>query len=324
MPQLQVETVTSIIFFTMVAVYITLERIIPYVKGRKLFREGFWIDFVWYSIIQSYFLKIIIFDWIIYPMDLHFNLSRLHLITAWPIWAQVLFFLITHDFYIYWFHRLQHNNKILWRTHEAHHSVKEIDWLAGSRSHVLEIIINQTIEFAPIILLGAAPAVVPIKALLDAVWGMYIHSNINVKAGKLQYFINGPEMHQWHHADDRRVFYANYSTKFAFWDWIFGTAYLPGFKPMKYGLYYEYPRDYFMQFFYALYRFDYKKIYEVRWLNMALNSRLIFMQKITDWYKGKPEQKDVELPSGSITEIFPIVEPHDAEPQIKEQVAELV
>ena len=45
------------------------------------------------------------------------------------MWVQVLFFLVTHDFYIYWFHRWQHHNPVLWRTHEAHHSGKHVDWL---------------------------------------------------------------------------------------------------------------------------------------------------------------------------------------------------
>ena len=246
----------------------------------KIFREGFWIDFVWYTVIQSYFLKILIFDYIIAPVDLKFNLSKLQLISHWPVWIQVLFFLITHDLYIYWFHRWQHTNKWLWRTHEAHHSGKEVDWLSGSRSHIAEIIINQTIEFAPIILLGADPVVVPIKALLDAIWGIYIHSNINVKSGKLQYIINGPEMHQWHHADHQEVFYANYSTKLAFWDWIFGTAYLPGHKPLKWGVPYDYPKDYFLQHAFSIKRFDEKKLLDYKWFRWYYNLRPSFMHFI--------------------------------------------
>jgi sterol desaturase/sphingolipid hydroxylase (fatty acid hydroxylase superfamily) len=35
--------------------------------------------------------------------------------------------------------RLQHRSPLLWRIHEAHHSVEDIDWVAGSRSHALEI-----------------------------------------------------------------------------------------------------------------------------------------------------------------------------------------
>jgi sterol desaturase/sphingolipid hydroxylase (fatty acid hydroxylase superfamily) len=243
---------TTPILLLSVVILILLERKYPYTKGLPLFRDGFWVDLVWYTLIQSYFLKILIFDYIILPVDRQFHFSTLHLVTGWPLAAQVLFFLVAHDFYIYWFHRWQHHSKWLWRTHEAHHSNTEVDWLAGSRSHSIEILINQTIEFAPIILLGANPLVVPIKALIDAVWGMYIHANINVKTGRLQYFINGPEMHQWHHAESKEVYFANFSTKFAIWDWLFGTAYLPGKKPLRFGLPYTYPKDYFMQHWHAV------------------------------------------------------------------------
>src|SRR5262249_414267 len=133
------------------------------------------------------------------------------------------------------FHRLQHANRWLWRTHEAHHSGRDVDWLSGSRSHAVEILINQTIEYAPIVLLGADADVALMKALLAAICGMYIHSNIDVRAGWLQYVLNGPQMHRWHHATDtdREV---NFATKIAVWDWLFGTAYLPKEKPRAYGL----------------------------------------------------------------------------------------
>ncbi len=257
------EIITTSILLTWICFMVFLERKYPYKKGVKFFREGFWLDFVWYTLIQSYFLKILIFDYIIAPSEVALGVDESGYLSHWPIWALVLFFLITHDFYIYWFHRLQHTSKFFWRTHEAHHSVKDVDWLAGSRSHVGEIIINQTIEFAPIFFLldvKTAAIVVPIKALIDAMWGMYIHSNIDVKSGRLQYFFNGPEMHQWHHADHGVVFYRNYATKFAFFDWIFGTGFNPDLKPLRWGLPYKYPKDWFAQHIFSVKRFDVDKV----------------------------------------------------------------
>jgi len=279
---MSVATITTIIFFSWAGFMMLLERLYPYTKGMRFFRDGWWLDFIWYSVIQSYFLKILIFDYIIAPTKEHMGLANSGILSHWPIWALVLLFLVTHDFYIYWFHRLQHESKFFWRLHEAHHSVKEVDWLAGSRSHVLEIVINQTIEFAPIFLLldnKTAAIVVPIKALIDAVWGMWIHSNIDAHTGKLQYVINGPEMHQWHHSDHKPVFYSNYGTKFAFWDWIFGTAFLPGLKPFKYqllkpekfGLPYDYPRDYFAQHWFSFHRFDVRKFESIPWVRSYLD-----------------------------------------------------
>src|ERR1700761_9636081 len=277
MPQEQVVSITTFILVCWTIFIITWERVSPYRKGLPFFREGFWTDLVWYTFIQSYFLKILIFDYIIEPMRRNWHLQSMHWLDNWPIACQVLLFLVIHDFYIYWFHRAQHHSKLLWRTHEAHHSNKEVDWLAGTRSHIVEIIINQTIEFAPIVLLlGPNSPVVPIKALIDAVWGMYIHSNIDVRSGKLQYVINGPEMHQWHHADDKAVFYSNYSTKFAVWDWLFGTAYLPGRKkPAEFGLPYDYPKDYFLQHAFSVKRFDEDRLVEkYPWFKTYHTSRL--------------------------------------------------
>ncbi|GAC1599939.1 MAG: hypothetical protein NVS3B25_27260 [Hymenobacter sp.] len=278
-----VELITTAILLSWVAVVILLERRFPYRKGLPFFREGFWTDLVLYTFVQSYALKIIIFDYIIVPLDQHFGFSKLHFVTGWPVWGQVLFFLVTHDFYIYWFHRLQHHSPLLWRTHEAHHSGKQVDWLAGSRSHAVEILINQTIEFAPIILLGADPVVVPIKACIDAVWGIWIHANVNVKSGRLQYFFNGPEMHLWHHADHQEVFYANFSTKFAFWDWLFGTAYFPGQKPSKWGLPYAFPKDYFGQHVFSVARFDEEDLAQrSAWFRAYHGVRLRLLQRLTN------------------------------------------
>ncbi len=228
-----------VIIVSFAALMVMLEKLFPYTKGQKIFREGFFNDMVLYTIVQSYVLGLIIFGFLNYIKS-NTNLYNYSLLDSWPVWVQVVALVVVHDFYIYWFHRWQHNNKVLWRIHEAHHSPRSVDWLSGSRSHSLEILINQTVEFAPIILLGASPEVAIYKGMISAMWGMFIHSNIDVRLGKLQYFINGPEMHRWHHSDEGgREYQNNYSTKFAIWDWIFGTAFFPDpkdRKPQLYGL----------------------------------------------------------------------------------------
>ena len=227
---------------------IFLERRFPYTPGQRFFREGFWNDFFWYTLFQSFVMGLII-SFVIEWIDGGTGLSRVTWIREWPLWVQLLLFIVTHDFYIYWFHRLQHSSAVLWRTHEAHHSVRDVDWIGGMRSHAVEIFINQTVEFVPLILLGS-PEVAVLKGAVDALWGMYIHSNIDVRSGWLQYVINGPEMHRWHHADQTEAYNTNYSTKLAIWDWLFGTAFFPRNRnPLKYGLSdVDYPGGYFRQF----------------------------------------------------------------------------
>ena len=232
------------------AVLVLLERRFPYNPEQGIFRPGFFTDFVWYNAIQSLVLGVLI-GRLVAALDGLSGLSRLALVSGWPLPAQVGLFVVTHDLYIYGMHRLQHGMPFLWRFHEAHHSVPEVDWLSGVRSHPVEILVNQTIEFAPIVLLGAAPAVAPIKGAISAIWGMYIHSNVDVRTGPFQRLVNGPEMHRWHHATAPEARGRNFATKLAVWDWLFGTAYLPDRRLRKasaYGLGEEgFPNGYLAQ-----------------------------------------------------------------------------
>jgi sterol desaturase/sphingolipid hydroxylase (fatty acid hydroxylase superfamily) len=209
-------------------VLIALERRFPYRPGQRLLRAGLWTDLLLYAFAQSYVLGLLI--------DHGARaLPRLGWVTAWPPALQLAFFIVLHDLYIYGFHRLQHRVPLLWRIHEAHHSGRDVDWLSGARSHPLEILINQTIEFVPMSVLGAAPGVIAAKLALDVVWGMYIHSNVDARRTILSYVLNGPELHRWHHATD--VIDVNFATKLALWDWLLGTSYHPaGRKPEGYGL----------------------------------------------------------------------------------------
>ena len=306
---------TTLILICWIAFIISWERISPYRKGLPFFREGFWIDLVWYTLIQSYFLKIIIFNFIIPSLQNFINWHGFEFFKSWTIAEQVLFFLVTHDLYIYLFHRLQHASKFLWRTHEAHHSGKEVDFLAGSRSHVVEIIINQSIEFAPIIIMGAHPEVIPIKALLDAMFGMFIHANVNVKLGKLKYFLNSPTLHLWHHANYLEVFHANFATKFSFWDYLFGTVYDPDHKPgnlpENWGLHYEYPRDYFLQHAFSVKRFDEKNLLKYKWFKAYYDVRPNALKAMKSVFGNKQNAAIVNMNPVDDTQQAEIVPPKE-------------
>ncbi|MCA9675506.1 MAG: sterol desaturase family protein [Kofleriaceae bacterium] len=246
---------TPIVIVAGALIIIALERVRPYDRGQPFLRRGLWLDLVWYGLAQSYVLALVIHALVAW-VDRATGASSHGLVAGWPIAAQVALFVVSHDLYIYGFHRLQHRNRYLWRLHEAHHSAKAVDWIAGSRSHALEILINQSIEFGAMILLGADPDVILIKGAISALWGMWIHANVDVRSGWLQYLINGPEMHRWHHAIDYPGDGANYGTKLALWDYLFGTVYRPARKPAGYGLADPFPTGYLAQHVHAFRRFD--------------------------------------------------------------------
>ena len=208
-------------------VFMILERIYPYTKNQRLFRKQWWTDVLWFNIGFALLMGHLVNELIIPWFDAHTGLSQIAVLRTWPIWQQVLLSLFAHDLFIYVFHFAMHKNKYLWRLHECHHSVEEMDVFGGNRGQVFENTITGFAEFAPIILF-MSPEVALIKPVIDAWWGMFIHANVDVKLGPLKYIINGPRMHRWHHS--REVYDVNFATKFSFWDWMFGTAYLPDDK----------------------------------------------------------------------------------------------
>ena len=222
-----------------------LERLRPYDRQR-FWRRGLAVDLIGYALIQSAVLSVVIHG-LVRAIDAATGASRHGLVSDWPFVAQLALFVVSHDFYIYWFHRAQHRFPLLWRLHEAHHSAREVDWLAGSRSHALEIVINQTIEVAAMVLLGASSDVMLCKGAISVVWGMWIHSNIDVRTGWLQVVINGPEVHRWHHAIDFAPPGKNYATKLAIWDYLFGTIDRRPGKPRGYGLADPFPEGFLAQ-----------------------------------------------------------------------------
>ena len=226
-------------------VIVALERLRPYDRQRLL-RAGLAQDLIAYALIQSAVLSVVI-DGLVGALDAATGASRHRLVGDWPFAAQLALFVVAHDFYIYWFHRAQHRFPLLWRLHEAHHSAREVDWIAGSRSHALEIIINQTIEVAPMVLLGASTDVMLCKGAISIVWGMWIHANIDVHTGWLQHIINGPEVHRWHHAIDYAPPGRNFATKLALWDYLFGTVERRPGKPSGYGLADPFPAGFLAQ-----------------------------------------------------------------------------
>lgn len=221
-------------------IMIGLERIRPYQEGQAFFRKEFWTDILWFSIVFSLLMGVLTHSFVIPGIDQLTGWSTSRGIRDWPLWSQLLVSLITHDLFIFLFHWAMHKNRVLWRLHECHHSVQEMDWAGGARGQVFENLITGTAEFAPIVLF-MSPEVALYKPIIDACWGMWIHANIDVRSGWLNYIVNGPELHRWHHSAE--VYDTNYGTKFAFWDWLFGTAYLPGSKALKLGLNEPFPSN---------------------------------------------------------------------------------
>jgi len=128
------------------------------------------------------------------------------------------------DLVQYWTHRAYHEVPLLWRLHAVHHSVKSMDWLAGSRQHIIELLITRTLVLAPIYVLGFSKEVIDAYIVIVGFQAVFNHANVSVRLGPLRYVIVTPNFHHWHHSQDKEALDRNYAAHFAFLDYLFGTA----------------------------------------------------------------------------------------------------
>ena len=139
-------------------------------------------------------------------------------------WVALFLIVLVADLVQYWTHRAYHEVPLLWRLHAVHHSVKSMDWLAGSRQHILELLITRTLVLAPIYVLGFSKQVIDAYIIVVGFQAVFNHANVSVRLGPLRYLIVTPNFHHWHHSQDDEAIDKNYAAHFAFLDYLFGTA----------------------------------------------------------------------------------------------------
>jgi len=152
------------------------------------------------------------------------------------------------DLVQYAIHRAFHEIPLLWRLHAVHHSVKSMDWLAGSRLHLGEVLITRTLVLAPIVVLGFSKEVIDAYIVVVGFQAVFNHANVSVRLGPLRYVVVTPNFHHWHHARDDDAIDRNYAAHFAFIDHLFGTAVQSDRAwPQHYGVQGDYVPDGFLK-----------------------------------------------------------------------------
>ncbi len=156
-------------------------------------------------------------------------------VAAQPVWLQFFEVLFVVDFVSYWVHRAFHQVPWLWKFHAIHHSSLHMDWLASSRNHLVDVLVNRTLGFVPVFLLGFAPAAIYAYLVFVSFHAVYIHANVRHRWPYLRHIFATPEFHHWHHTSDEEGIDKNYAVFLSLIDRIFGTTHLPDHWPQNYG-----------------------------------------------------------------------------------------
>lgn len=229
-------------------IFIAIEKLFPLYKGQTVFRREWQTDLKHFAV--NHFLVGVIlltvnfvihhgFAWLV-SHDFQLAVQR-----TWFV-PQLLLCILVADLAQYWTHRAYHEIPFLWRFHAVHHSAKTMDWLAGSRQHVLEIVLTRVCVLAPLFVLGFSEAVINAYIIIVGFQAVLNHANVHLPWGPLKYLIVTPDFHHWHHASDDEAIDRNYAAHYSFLDYLFGTAVkVPAHKPLpaKYGVVGDYMPD---------------------------------------------------------------------------------
>lgn len=142
---------------------------------------------------------------------------------AWPFWAQFVVGYLAADFVVYTSHVLLHKVGVLWRFHAMHHSQRNLNPLTTHRTHLVEDVFQDAVQYLPLALLGVGfPTWVGVRAF-NWVWSHVVHSNVRWNLGPLGRVLVSPQYHRIHHSIDPQHHDRNFASRFVVWDWLFGT-----------------------------------------------------------------------------------------------------
>lgn len=162
-----------------------------------------------------------------------------------PIWGTIVFSIVTAlvaDFGTFFTHYWMHRIPVLWEFHKVHHSAEVMTPITVYRMHPLDDILTLlTIG----VLTGFVDAVarffvtpnishytvygLGVASYLFFLTGYHLrHSHIWLSYGpRLSTILISPAQHQIHHSKARQHWNKNYGFIFAFWDYLFGSLYVP-------------------------------------------------------------------------------------------------
>jgi sterol desaturase/sphingolipid hydroxylase (fatty acid hydroxylase superfamily) len=219
-------------------VYVSLERLFGLHPEQPIFRKGWGTDLTYFFfntlLIQVTSLltlqpAMVFFDWARHPILAEW-------VSALPFPVQVIGVLLVADFTQYWVHRAFHRVPFLWRFHAVHHSAEALDWLAGSRLHIVDAVVTRALTYIPIYVLGFSQGAIVVYVVVVVIQATFIHANVRWEFRPLGWLLATPAFHHWHHAAEREAIDKNFSVHTPIWDKLFGSYYLPDRWPGDYGL----------------------------------------------------------------------------------------
>ena len=168
--------------------------------------------------------------------DCHFGLLY-YLPGHWIF--QLLTGLLLIDFFMYWWHRANHQFSFFWYFHRFHHVDKNMNTTSSVRFHTVELLLSYVFKIPVFALLGISAGTLALYGLLLFSIITFHHSNILI-SDKTDFifrkFFVSPKMHRIHHSVIRRETDSNFSSILPYWDRLFGSYNHVPEHPIEFGV----------------------------------------------------------------------------------------
>jgi sterol desaturase/sphingolipid hydroxylase (fatty acid hydroxylase superfamily) len=149
----------------------------------------------------------------------------------WYTWVIAI---VGVDLLFYTYHRIAHRVRLIWATHQAHHSSQYFNYATALRQKWNNS--GEILMWIPLPLLGIPPWLVFASFSINLVYQFWVHTErIDKLWGPYEFIFNTPSHHRVHHGMDQQYLDKNYAGILVIWDRMFGTFQPEVFRP-HYGL----------------------------------------------------------------------------------------
>jgi sterol desaturase/sphingolipid hydroxylase (fatty acid hydroxylase superfamily) len=219
--------------------------LLPTLVQPGIFLLVFWTGETWFAQYEDHFIQLAI---------------------GW----QILAFLVLDDMTQYWWHRLSHANRLMWKLHRPHHVVEEMGVLVTYRNAVLYYALMPGIWLsAALVFLGMGYVYLfylPVKLVVillahsETRWDRFLYSRpwLHPLAWVVERTISTPSTHFAHHGltaeDGVSHPNGNYGNLLFIWDVLFGTAKITRQYPTRFGAWNKLKEPWYVQLLFPILR----------------------------------------------------------------------
>lgn len=202
-------------------------------------------------------------------MDLFFPAAENSLVSLAIGW-QVLAFLVLDDMTQYWWHRLSHASRMMWKLHRPHHVIEEMGVLVTYRNATVYYALMPGLWFSALLIyLGMGYVYLfylPVKLVIillahsETKWDRFLYKYrvLHPLAWVIERTISTPSTHFGHHGltaeDGISHPNGNYGNLLFLWDVIFGTAKITRQYPTKFGAWNQIKEPWYVQLLFPIFR----------------------------------------------------------------------